>query len=59
MLIQNILALETDHIMVIFTDGSPQGNPGQVGGRTVIKTQDLQSFPIKLAKVVTPHASRT
>ena len=59
MLIQNILALETDHIMVIFTDDSPQGNPRQVGGRTVIKTQDLQSSPIKLAKVVTPHASRT
>ena len=29
--IQNILDPVTDHTMVIFTDGSVQGNPGPVG----------------------------
>ena len=43
--------------MVIFTDGSAQGNPGPAGSGIAIKKQGLQSSPIKLAKAVTPHGS--
>ena len=57
MFIQNILDPVTDHSMVIFTDGSAQGNPGPVGSGIVIKKQGLQSSPIKLAEAVTPHGS--
>ena len=39
--------------MVIFTDGSAQ----PVGSGIGIKKQGLQSSPIKLAKLVTPHCS--
>ena len=43
--------------MVIFTDGSAQCNPGPVGSRIVIKKQGLQSYPIILAKAITPYGS--
>ena len=48
----------TDHTMVVFTDGSAQGNSGPVGGGIVIKEQSLQSSLIKLAKaIITPYGS--
>ena len=38
--------------MLIFTDGSAQGNPGPTGSATVIKKQDLKSVPIKRVKAI-------
>ena len=37
--IQNIFDPATDHTMVIFTDGSAQGNHGTVGSRIVTKNK--------------------
>ena len=57
--IQNILDPVTDHTMVIFNDGSAQGNPGPVGSGIVIKVCKVlqlnlqrQSFPMALAMQV-------
>ena len=56
MYIQNILDPITDHAMVIFNDGSAQGNPGPGGSGIVIKVCKVlqlnlqrQSFPMALA----------
>ena len=38
--------------MLIFTDGSAQGNPGPTGSATVIKKQGLKSVPIKRVKAI-------
>ena len=55
--IKNILDPITDDTMVIFTDGSAQGNPGPVGSGVVIKMKGVLSTPIKLAKAITSHGS--
>ena len=39
--------------MMIFTDGSDQGNPGLIGSGVVIKNPGHHSSPIKLAKAIT------
>ena len=38
--------------MLIFTDGSAQGNPGPTGYVVVIKKQGLKSVPIKKVKAI-------
>ena len=42
---------------MIFTDGSPQGNPGPTGSGVVIKNPGQHNSPVKLAKAITSWGS--
>ena len=41
------------HTIMIFTDGSAQGNPGPTGSGVVIKNPGQHNSPVKLAKAIT------
>ena len=47
----------TTNTMMIFTEGSAQGNPGPTGSGVVIKNPGQHNSPVKLAKAITSWGS--